>query len=157
MSNFFNQNELNTVTDIKKETSIDVSNFSRIDPNTRLGDLMGYEKEEIKTQNINFENLKPFNEKEQLNDIHFKKQEDKSKQLLKFRMKLFASVYLIITLILTGFVIYNLVTTLVLTNKQQSNNAKIKEINKLINKLNNEQPATINPNLNFELPKDLNL
>jgi len=157
MSNFFDQNELNTTTEIKKETSIDVSNFSRVDLNTPIGDLAGFKKEDIKPQTINLNDLQPFNQKNEFADRQFKKQEDKSKELFKFRVKLFASVYLIITLVLTGFVIYNLITTTLLTNKQQNNKVKIEEINKVIDKIKNEQSASKNPNVKIELPNDLNI
>ena len=157
MSNFFDQNELNTTTEIKKETPIDVSGFSRIDLNTPIGDLAGLKKQDIQPQNINLSQLQNFSQVDTLADKQYKKREDKSKELFKFRVKLFASIYLIITLVLTGFVIYNLVATVLLTNKQNTNNVKIKELNKLIDKINEEQPASISPNFKIEVPTDLNI
>ena len=156
MSNFFEQNELNTATEIKKETSIDVSGFSRIDLNTPIGELSGFKKEDIQPQNINIADLQPFTQKDDFKNFEFKKQVDKTNELFKFRVKLFASIYLIISLILTGFVIYNVVATTLLTNKQKANNVKIKEMNKVIDKFREEQPASINPNFTIQLPNDLN-
>ena len=100
--------------------------------------------------------MQPFTQKDDFKNFEFKKQVDKTNELFKFRVKLFASIYLIISLILTGFVIYNVVATTLLTNKQKANNVKIKEMNKVIDKFREEQPASINPNFTIQLPNDLN-
>ena len=128
MSNFFNQEQLNSITlnDINTES---VKDFSSADLNTPLGDLPRYEdlyKKEIPS--INIEDLAKYNQStvNSVQEREFKKKVDKEKMLLRARVKLFLTMFTLITLIITGFVIYNLVAISRLNNEIDNNSVKIK-------------------------------
>ena len=159
MADFFNQSELNSTTITKENEIKDVSSFSRATQNIDISNLPRYDdfyNKEIKPNNSQqvFAQQQDFSS---FNDREFKKQTDKSNEVLKLRVKLFVCIYVIVTLILTGFVIYNLVATALLKNKISSNEEKIKdkikEVNRVMDRQENESIASI---LNaVEIPQDL--
>lgn len=152
MSNFFNDEQLNNIT-LTKDIE-NVKDFS----SAKLGDLPRYEdlyKKEIVP--IKTEDLSEFN-KEDISpvlDRTFKKQEDKEKALVRARVKIYLTVFALVTLLITGFVIYNLVAMMILNNKIENNDVKIKVKQQQLER--EEEQSPINKNLNIELPKDLNL
>ena len=159
MADFFNQSELNSTTITKENEIKDVSSFSRATQNIDISNLPRYDdfyNKDIKPNNSQqvFAQQQDFSS---FNDREFKKQTDKSNEVLKLRVKLFVCIYAIVTLILTGFVIYNLVATALLNNKISSNEEKIKdkikEVNRVMDRQENESIASI---LNaVEIPQDL--
>lgn len=143
---------------IAVEEEVDASNLSRLNPNLTLGHFQEQQERERVKLRENLPEFKPFENLHPANDFEnrqFKKQADKAVEIAQIRFKLFAITYLLVTIILTGFVIYNLVATAILSNEAKRNNTKINELNKVINKMiENEQASS---NVFFELPKDLNL
>ncbi|MBQ8431038.1 MAG: hypothetical protein IJX26_03780, partial [Clostridia bacterium] len=127
--------------------NIDISNLPRYDDFYNK-DIKPNNSQQVFAQQQDFSSF---------NDREFKKQTDKSNEVLKLRVKLFVCIYVIVTLILTGFVIYNLVATALLKNKISSNEEKIKdkikEVNRVMDRQENESIASI---LNaVEIPQDL--
>lgn len=154
MAEFFNQDDNRTmIKDIEVE-----NDFARFNPNITLGNIMHHQEQERKILVNNLPEFKPFdnalNSAESFNDKQFKKQVDKTKELTKERVKLFMATFLLITLIITGFVIYNLVAMTILNSKIEQNKVKISDLNKAIDKVN-EQEETLSVN-NIILPEDLN-
>lgn len=152
MSNFFNDEQINNIT-LTKDIE-NVKDFS----STKLGDLPRYEdlyKKEIVP--IKTEELSEFN-KEDISpvlDRTFKKQEDKEKALVRARVKIYLTMFALITILITGFVIYNLVAMMILKNKIENNDIKIKAKQQQIEKEEEQNP--VKKDFNIELPKDLNL
>jgi len=156
MSNFFNQDQLNNITlqDVNTES---VKDFSSPNLNTPLGDLPKYEdlyKKEITPQKII-----EFSKTEEINpvkDREFKKQVDKEKAVLRARVKIFLTMFTLITLVITGFVIYNLIAMISLNNKIENNDIKIKAKQDQIER-EEEQPINtfkeieITPNLEINI------
>lgn len=143
---------------IAVDEEIDTSNLSRLNPNLTLGHIQEQQEKERETIKQNLPEYKPFDYLQNATDNQFqqfKKQGDKKAEVAKLRFKLFAVTYLLVTLILTGFVIYNLVATTLLSNESKRNVNKISELNKLINKL--QQDKTEHANIHYEIPKDLNI
>lgn len=157
MENFFNENEKLNNIEIKEKDFLNVNDFSR-DSNITLGSLPQYEDLQKKQVHINLNETKEFAEVKDFKsfeDREFKKQEDKSLSLIKFRVKLFVTVYLLVTLLIGGFVIYNLVNTILLSNQISQNETKINDMTQTISRLNNSlaNPASVY----IELPTDLNI
>lgn len=152
MSNFFNDEQLNNIT-LTKDID-NVKDFSSV----KLGDLPRYEdlyKKEIVP--IKAEDLSEFN-KEDISpvlDRTFKKQEDKEKALVRARVKIYLIMFALITLLITGFVIYNLIAMMILNNKIENNDVKINGKQQQIEREQEQSP--VNKNLDFELPKDISL
>ena len=143
---------------IAVDEEIDTSNLSRLNPNLTLGHIQEQQEKERQTIKQNLPEFRPFDNLQNASDSQFqqfKKQGDRQAEVAKLRFKLFALTYLLITLILTGFVIYNLVATTLLSNESRRNTSKINELNKLINKL--RQDNTQESNIKYEIPKDLHL
>ena len=157
MSNFFNEEQLSNIT-LKENNIENVKDFSRANPNTTLGELPKYEdlykKEIIPTKNID---VTQFNETvvSPITSREFKKQEDREKAIIRARVKIFLTVFALITLLVTGFLIYNLISMINLNNKVENNNIKIKIKREQLEKEEKEQPASISTLV--ELPKDLNI
>lgn len=157
MSNFFNEEQLSNIT-LKENNIENVKDFSRANPNTTLGELPKYEdlykKEIIPTKNID---VTQFNETvvSPITSREFKKQEDREKAIIRARVKIFLTVFALITLLVTGFVIYNVISMINLNNKVENNNIKIKIKREQLEKEEKEQPASISTLV--ELPKDLNI
>lgn len=163
MADFFNQEELKNITLTKEHDIPNVVEFSRQNPNITLGSFKEHhELYETEVPKIDVSKLQRFennvmpsveeSKQESIHDKLFKTQKDRAMELKRARAKLYVSMFFIVTFILTGFVIYNLVSTLILNNKISNNASKIKNINKLIDKVQdqqNQQPA------NYELPSDL--
>ena len=159
----FNQDELKNITLTKENDIPNVAEFSRKNPNVTLGSFPEYDelyKKEMPkidiTQLSNYENNLMRENKSDEPETLFKTQKDKSIELKRTRAKIYITMFLSVTFILTAFVIYNLIATIMLNNKISNNSSKIKNINKLIDKItedNNDQPSLAN----VELPKDLNL
>ena len=143
---------------IAVDEEIDTSSLSRLNPNLTLGHIQEQQEKERETIKQNLPEYKPFDYLQNATDNQFqqfKKQGDKKAEVAKLRFKLFAVTYLLVTLILTGFVIYNLVATTLLSNESKRNVSKITELNKLINKL--QQDKTEHANVKYEIPKDLKI
>lgn len=156
MSNFFNQEQLNNIT-LKDINTESVKDFSTPDLNTPLGDLPKYEdlyKKEIVP--INIEELTRANQ----NTVHpvvereFKKQEDKEKAIIRARVKIFLTVFSLITLLITGFAIYNLVAMISLNNKVENNDIKIKAKKEQIER---EQEQPVNAFKELEIPTNVEI
>ena len=143
---------------IAVDEEIDTSSLSLLNPNLTLGHIQEQQEKERETIKQNLPEYKPFDYLQNATDNQFqqfKKQGDKKAEVAKLRFKLFAVTYLLVTLILTGFVIYNLVATTLLSNESKRNVSKITELNKLINKL--QQDKTEHANVKYEIPKDLKI
>ena len=154
MSNFFSEEQLNNVILTKENNIENVRDFSRLNPNITLGDVMGPEKQKEPTP-ISFNQLSDFNKEEnKVAERAFKKQEDKDKAVIRARVKIFVTSFVLITLLITGFVIYNLIAIATLNNKIENNNIKIKSKQEQIER-EEQQPA----NVQGELDKyfDINL
>ena len=159
MEDFFKeQDKFNNIT-VQEKDILNVHDFSRDNPNITLGNLPQYEDLQKKQVFVNIDNAKEFEEVkdgQEFADREFKKYEDKSLSLIRFRVKLFMAVYAIVTLLIGGFVIYNLVNTSLLGNEVKQKDIKISEIKNAIKKLNNANQQQEN-NIKVEIPKDLNL
>jgi len=163
MADFFSQDELKNITLTQEHDIPNVAEFSRQNPNVTLGNFKSeeelYEKEETKidiSKLPTFENQVIKEKQEDDNGLHsqkFRTQKDREMEVKKMRGKLYISMFFAITLILTAFVVYNLVSTLLLTNKATNNSSKIKDLNELIEdvKDDNAQIAKI------DLPTDLDI
>lgn len=156
MSNFFNEDQLNNIT-LKENNIQNVTDFSAANLNTPLGDLPKYEdlykKEIVPTQNIEFSKIEQTTTSS-IADREFKKQVDKEKAVIRARVKIFLTVFSLITLLITGFVIYNLIAMINLNNKVENNDVKIKVKREQIEREEQEQPVR---DLKLvEIPSDLN-
>ncbi len=150
MADFFEQNKRAQV-----DEKVFSPDLSRLDPNLTLRHIEEQQEREKISLKQNLPEFKPFDNLQQAKDREFKKQGDKDKEVLRTRFKLFACMYVLVTLILTGFVIYNLVATTLLSNESKRNNSKIKELNKMIDKLNDKDEQTAR--VDYELPPDLKI
>lgn len=150
MVDFFEQNRR-----VQIDEKVFSPDLSRLDPNLTLGHFEEQQEKERVSLKQNLPEFKPFDDLQQARDREFKKQGDKDKEVLRTRVKLFACMYLFVTLILTGFVIYNIVATSILSNESKRNTSKIKELNKMIDRLTDDdtQPAKVF----YDLPDDLNI
>lgn len=142
MSDFFNQEQLNNIT-LKDVNTESVKDFSRANLNTPLGSLPQYEdlykKEIVPQQTIEFSKLQEISP---IKDREFKKQEDKEKAIIRARVKIFLTMFVLITLVVTGFVIYNLIAMVSLNNKIENNDIKIKSKREQIER-EEEQPVNV--------------
>lgn len=138
MSDFFEQPNINNVVTKDKEV---VTDFSRLDPNITLGDF-SRDRENRNYENPSFS--KPINFDANLNSAQeynsardysgfserqFKKRQDKENIIQNARVKIFVTVFLMVTLILTGFVIFNAVQIVLLNKDVSSNQETIDEYN----------------------------
>lgn len=142
---------------ISVDEEIDTSSISRLNPNLTLGHIQEQQEKERATIKQNLPEFRPFDNLQNASDNQFqqfKKQGDRQLEVTRLRFKLFAVIYILITLILTGFVIYNLVATSLLSNESKRNVNKISELNKLIDKLQQDKKQT---NIKYQTPKDLML
>lgn len=162
MSDFFEQPNLNNVVTKDKEV---VQDFSRIDPRVTLGDFS--RQNEGYSQKTNFlnntrldasQNSEQFKEYSAFSERQFKKREDKKALIQNARIKIFVSVFMIVTLILTGFVIYNAVALALLnkdvsTNKQTideySSKLKLKGTKNAFDEATESAEANVKINLEF--------
>lgn len=130
------------------------------DENMTLGHIQERQERERVELKKKLPEYKPFENLQSSSVEHitqFKKKEDKSQAVAMARFKLFASMYLIVTLILTGFVIYNLVESALLSREIKQNNSKIKDLNKMIDRLKNNEADNDVQGVSIVLPSDLNL
>lgn len=162
MSDFFEQPNFNNVVTKDKEV---VQDFSRIDPRITLGDFS--RQSEAYSQKSNFldnarldasQNVEQFKEYSAFSERQFKKKEDKKALIENARIKIFVSVFLIVTLILTGFVIYNAVALALLnkdvsTNQQTIDKLKLKGTKNALDEVT--EGADGNIKINFEFPNIL--
>ena len=142
---------------ISVDEEIDTSSISRLNPNLTLGHIQEQQEKERATIKQNLPEFRPFDNLQNASDNQFqqfKKQGDRQLEVTRLRFKLFAVIYILITLILTGFVIYNLVATSLLSNESKRNVNKISEFNKLLDKLQQDKKQT---NIKYQTPKDLML
>ena len=137
---------------ISVDEEIDTSSISRLNPNLTLGHIQEQQEKERATIKQNLPEFRPFDNLQNASDNQFqqfKKQGDRQLEVTRLRFKLFAVIYILITLILTGFVIYNLVATSLLSNESKRNVNKISELNKLIDKLQQDKKQT---NIKYQTP-----
>lgn len=126
MSNFFSDEQLNNIT-LTKDNIENVTSFSSINPNITLADIERLQQQNNTNKvNINVQQISNLNTTSPIADREFKKQVDKQQALIRARVKIFITTFLLITCIITGFVIYNLISIMLLNNKIENNNIKIK-------------------------------
>lgn len=166
MSDFFEQQNFNSNV-VTKDKEI-VTDFSRIDPNITLGEFAknkeaenrqyydnGFNKDNRENHfaSINLQDVREFDNNRQAEsfvDRQFKKQEDKKALIQSMRVKIFVTVFCLVSLILAGFVIYNTVAIALLNKDVEANEEiinhdkiRIKELNKSLEEAsqNSEQIA----------------
>lgn len=150
MADFFEKQDT-----VQVEEKIVSPDLSRINPNLTLGHFQEQQEKERASLRQNLPEYKPFDNLQPAKDKEFKKQGDKTNEIVRLRFKMFAIMYCLVTLILTGFVVYNLVASVLLSNEASRNSSKIKELNKMIDKLTDDDQQTAK--VLYEIPIDLNI
>lgn len=131
---FLNKDELESFSNAEKSSSNIMYEDQVINPQTPLEKLPRYEQFYGNESKLKREEQTKTNEFSEYKSYEFKKQKDNKKELNKIRAKILITCYLLITLVLTVFFVYNIVSMVKLNNKISNNNIRITEINKNITK-----------------------